>query len=58
MVATYPVGIGDAGWETPVAVGRVIDLKVDPAWTVPKSLRAKYGIDSVPAGAENPLGKY
>jgi len=58
MVTTYPVGIGDTGWETPVAAGHVIDRKVDPTWTVPKSLRAKYGIVSVPPGPDNPVGKY
>jgi L,D-transpeptidase ErfK/SrfK len=58
MVTTYPVGIGDTGWETPVAVGRVIDRRIDPTWTVPKSLRAKYGITSIPPGPNNPLGKY
>jgi L,D-transpeptidase ErfK/SrfK len=58
MVTTYPVGIGDTGWETPVAVGRVIDRRINPTWTVPKSLRAKYGITSIPPGPNNPLGKY
>jgi L,D-transpeptidase ErfK/SrfK len=58
MVATYPVGIGDAGWETPVTSGRVIDRRVNPTWTVPRSLRAKYGTDSIPPGPNNPLGKY
>jgi L,D-transpeptidase ErfK/SrfK len=58
MVTTYPVGIGDTGWETPVAVGRVIDRRINPTWTVPKSLRAKYGIATIPPGPNNPLGKY
>jgi len=58
MVATYPVGIGDIGWETPGAVARVIDRQVDPTWTVPMSLRAKYGTTSIPPGSDNPLGKY
>jgi L,D-transpeptidase ErfK/SrfK len=58
MVTTYPVGVGVAGWETPVAVGRVIGRRIDPTWTVPKSLRAKYGITSIPPGPNNPLGKY
>ncbi len=58
MVATYPVGIGDAGWKTPVAETRVIDRQVDPTWTVPKSMRAKYGVASIPPGPDNPLGKY
>jgi L,D-transpeptidase ErfK/SrfK len=58
IVSTYPVGIGDVGWETPVAVGHVIYRQVDPTWLVPKSLRAKYGVTSIPPGPKNPLGKY
>ncbi len=58
MVTTYPVGIGDIGWETPVAVGHVIHRQVDPTWLVPESLRAKYGVTSMPPGPNNPLGKY
>lgn len=58
MVTTYPVGIGVIGWETPDAVARVINRRMDPTWTVPKSLRAKYGIVSIPPGPDNPLGKY
>lgn len=57
-VTTYPVGIGDKGWETPVAVGRVIYRQINPTWLVPKSLRAKYGVASIPPGPNNPLGKY
>lgn len=58
MVSTYPVGIGDIGWETPVSEGRVTHRQVDPTWVIPKPLRAKYGITSVPPGPNNPLGKY
>ena len=58
MVSTYPVGIGDVGWETPVAVGHIIYRQVDPTWLVPKSLRAKYGATTIPPGPKNPLGKY
>ena len=58
MVTTYPVGIGDVGWETPVAVGHVIYREIDPTWLVPKSLRAKYGVTTIPPGPKNPLGKY
>jgi len=58
MVTTYPVGIGDIGWETPVAVSHVINRQVDPTWMVPESLRAKYGVITVPPGPNNPLGKY
>lgn len=58
MVKTYPVGIGVMGWETPEGIYRVVDRKEDPTWTVPLSLREKYGIISMPPGSENPLGKY
>lgn len=58
IVTTYPVGIGDIGRETPVAVGRVIHRQVDPTWVIPESLRDKYGIVSVHPGPHNPLGKY
>jgi L,D-transpeptidase ErfK/SrfK len=58
MVSTYPVGIGDVGWETPVAVSHIIYRQVDPTWLVPKSLRAKYGATTIPPGPKNPLGKY
>jgi L,D-transpeptidase ErfK/SrfK len=58
MVTTYPVGIGDVGWETPVAVGHVIYRKVDPTWLIPESLRDKYGAVTIPPGPNNPLGKY
>ncbi len=58
MVTTYPIGIGVSGWETPIATGRVTHRQVDPTWVVPKTLREKYGVVSVPPGKNNPLGKY
>jgi L,D-transpeptidase ErfK/SrfK len=58
MVTTFPIGIGDLGWKTPVATGKITDRKVNPVWVVPESLRPKYGFISVPPGPDNPLGKY
>jgi len=58
MVTTFPIGIGDLGWKTPVANGKITDRKVNPVWVVPESLRPKYGFISVPPGPYNPLGKY
>ncbi|UCF81946.1 MAG: L,D-transpeptidase family protein [Desulfobacteraceae bacterium] len=58
IVRTYPVGIGDLGWETPQGVYRVVEHVVDPTWEIPLSLQEKYGITKVPPGPENPLGKY
>jgi L,D-transpeptidase ErfK/SrfK len=58
MVKTYPVGIGDEGWHTPVGIYKIVDRQVDPAWSVPKSLREKYGVSLMPPGPENPLGRH
>jgi L,D-transpeptidase ErfK/SrfK len=58
MVTTFPIGIGNLGWETPVATGTITDRKINPVWVVPKSLRPKYGFISFPPGPGNPLGKY
>lgn len=57
MVRTYPIGIGDVDFETPVGTYRVVSRQVNPSWTVPKSLRQKYGVAFMPPGPDNPLGK-
>lgn len=57
-VETYPIGIGDEGWETPVGVHTIIEKRLNPTWYVPKSLQAKYGTKVMPPGPENPLGEY
>jgi len=58
MVTTYPVGIGDIDWETPVTTARVVHRQIDPTWVVPETLRDKYKRVSIPPGPNNPLGKY
>ncbi|MBU5636867.1 L,D-transpeptidase family protein [Geomonas sp. Red69] len=57
-VATYPVGIGDEGWDTPLGTYRVIEKIENPAWHVPASIRAqKPELPAVvPPGPNNPLG--
>lgn len=63
-VMTFPVGIGKAGWETPVTVTAIKDKRVNPLWVVPESvyqdmLKRGYKIDRVWApGPNNPLGKH
>lgn len=56
MARTYPIGIGDLDFETPLGTYHVVSRQVNPAWTVPKSLRQKYGVSFMPPGPENPLG--
>ena len=57
-VQTYPVGLGDEGWETPVGVYRIESKRENPTWYIPPSLQAKYGATMMPPGPDNPLGKF
>lgn len=63
-VHTYPVGIGKKDWTTPTIRTEVSHKMVNPTWTVPSSIKEEYAergetiADSIPAGPENPLGKY
>ncbi|MCC6207786.1 MAG: L,D-transpeptidase family protein [Gammaproteobacteria bacterium] len=63
-VLTFPIGIGQEGWGTPLGVTEVIGRIKDPSWTVPASIREEHermgdplpGV--VPPGPDNPLGAY
>lgn len=63
-VYTFPVGIGKKDWTTPTIKTSVSNKMVNPTWTVPKSIKQEYAqrgesiADSIPAGPDNPLGKY
>ncbi len=59
FVRTYPVGIGDEIWNSPVGSFRIIEKRVKPTWYIPPSLISKYHpIKVVPPGPTNPLGDY
>ena len=64
VVFTYPVGVGRDGWNTPLGQTTVVAKKVDPAWTVPESIRREHAAKGdplpkvVPPGPDNPLGEY
>lgn len=61
---TYPIGIGKENWETPLGTMTIIEKTKDPIWIVPKSIfdyRKAHGDPVpkiVPAGKDNPLGRY
>lgn len=63
-VYTFPIGIGQEGWNTPITKTYVLEKYKDKSWIAPESIRqarAKMGIDVpkvIPPGPENPLGKY
>ncbi|HLF67667.1 MAG TPA: L,D-transpeptidase family protein, partial [Gammaproteobacteria bacterium] len=64
QVSVYPIGIGRAGWPTPVATAQVTAKAKDPVWTVPKSILAEHEELGKPIppvvmpGKDNPLGNY
>lgn len=57
-VQTYPIGIGDEGWESPLGSFYITEKRPNPSWYVPLSLQAKYGMAVMPPGPQNPLGEY
>ncbi len=63
-VYTFPIGVGEMNWNTPLGKLHIIQKKKDPYWHVPKSIyefRKKHG-DPVPRvvkpGPNNPLGAF
>ena len=63
-VVTHPVGIGREGWLTPEGSMEITQKIVDPAWTVPESVRREHAEmgdplpQIVPPGPDNPLGAF
>lgn len=65
QVITYPVSIGKMDWQTPLGLTRVISKQKDPAWYPTASVRQEHKAQGdpplpavVPAGPDNPLGRY
>lgn len=64
MVITHPVSVGRMDWETPLGTTKILSKKLDPSWTPPQSLKEEALADGrilpdvVPAGPDNPLGRY
>lgn len=63
-VSTYPVGIGQEGWDTPLMETTIVKKREKPTWYVPDSIweqHAKRGDPIphvIPPGPDNPLGDY
>ncbi|HZF31287.1 MAG TPA: L,D-transpeptidase family protein [Gammaproteobacteria bacterium] len=63
-VITHPIGVGRLDWKTPLGTTTVTGKVANPTWTVPQSIRAEHAERGdilprvVPAGPDNPLGKY
>jgi L,D-transpeptidase ErfK/SrfK len=64
VVYTHPIGIGKVGWSTPQGTTKVVSKQKDPVWHPPASVRKEHAENGdpipavVPAGPDNPLGKY
>jgi len=57
-IMTYPVGLGDKDWTTPLGRFKIGEKRTNPAWHIPPSLQYKYPVKVIPPGPDNPLGKY
>jgi L,D-transpeptidase ErfK/SrfK len=64
VVETFPVAIGRGDWNTPLVTTRITSKVANPAWYPPESIRREHAAQGdplprvVPAGPDNPLGKY
>ena len=52
LKASYPVAVGQAGWETPTGSFKVFQMMQNPRWQHPITKQV------IPSGPNNPLGKW
>ncbi|MCC7259671.1 MAG: L,D-transpeptidase family protein [Alphaproteobacteria bacterium] len=59
-VMTFPIGIGQEGWQTPTGATKIVKKRKDPEWRPPASIRAQKPElpEVVPAGPDNPMGAF
>jgi L,D-transpeptidase ErfK/SrfK len=59
-LVSFPVGVGDEGFETPAGRYEVVAKQTQPTWYVPPSIRAEHPElpGAVPPGPDNPLGTH
>ena len=64
VMITHPVSVGRMDWVTPLGKTTIASKQKDPSWRPPKSIKeeaAREGRplpDIIPAGPDNPLGRY
>jgi L,D-transpeptidase ErfK/SrfK len=64
VVYTHPIGIGKVGWSTPEGKTKVTAKQKDPVWRPTAAIRKEHAANGdpipavVPAGPDNPLGRY
>jgi L,D-transpeptidase ErfK/SrfK len=57
-VSTFPVTVGEEETQTPLGTYRVVEKEEDPEWNIPPKLRHKYKTKIMPAGPDNPIGRF
>ncbi len=59
-VLTFPIGLGENGFDTPLGVAHVIKKQKNPFWIPPVSIKLEkpYLAEIIPPGDDNPLGNY
>jgi L,D-transpeptidase ErfK/SrfK len=63
-ISTYPVGVGQEGWNTPLGKTSITRMRERPTWIVPDSIMENYiangkHVEKVnPPGPTNPLGDF
>ena len=61
---THPVSVGRMDWVTPLGKTTIATKQKDPSWRPPKSIKKEAAQDGkvlpdvIPAGPDNPLGRY
>ena len=58
LVRSYPIGIGDLGWFSPLGTFHITEKRLKPTWYIPQSLQEKFQMKIMPPGPENPLGDH
>lgn len=63
-VESFPISVGRSDWHTPITTTKIVRKTIDPVWYPPASIKREHAAkgdplpDVVPAGPDNPLGKY
>lgn len=63
-IITHPISVGRMDWNTPLGNTRIVSKQRDPSWRPPESIKkealedGKVLPDVIPAGPDNPLGRY
>lgn len=60
VLRSFPIGLGQEGWETPTGETRIVSKRYKPTWVPPASIRAEkpHLPAAIPPGPANPLGDH